>query len=263
MTGEKLLEGRTALVTGASSGIGRETAVALAKNGANISIAARRKKRLKDIADGIKKSYDVRTLVVPTDVRDMKQVERMVKKTVNQFGGLDIMVNNAGITIGGTGGKVEKLTTEQYRAMMETNVDGIFFATRAALPYLRESKGNLIFIGSIAGQYPRPHNPVYAATKWWTRGFALSVAASEGRAGVSVTVINPSEVRTEFGPKKGQRQKDKFEGGEVTEPEEIAAAVVFAASQKNSTLSEIDIYRRDKLADMLGDERFRPQRRSK
>lgn len=251
MTGKKLLEGRTALVTGASSGIGRETAVALAKNGANISIAARRKKRLEDIADRIEKSYDVRTLVVPTDVRDVKQVEIMVKKTVDQLGGLDIMVNNAGITIRGTS-KVDKLTTEQYRAMMGTNVDGVFFATRAALPYLRESKGNLIFIGSIAGQYPRPHNPVYAATKWWTRGFALSVAASEGRAGVSVTVINPSEVRTEFGGKKGQRQKDKFERGEVTEPEEIAAAVVFAASQKNSTLSEIDIYRRDKLAHMLG-----------
>ena len=139
------------------------------------------------------------------------------------------------------------MDTEEYRTMMETNVDGVFFTTRAALPHLIESDGHLVFLGSFAGQYPRPFNPVYAATKWAVRGFALSVEASVGPEGVAVTVVNPSEVRTEFGSDLGESFEERFEPGEVTEPDEIADAIRFAVSQDRSTASEIDMYRRDKL----------------
>ena len=132
--------------------------------------------------------------------------------------------------------------------MMDTNADGMFFTTRAALPHLRESSGNLIFIGSFAGKYPRPFNPVYAATKWWTRGFAHSVEAQVGDDDVGVTVVNPSEVRTEFGAVYGESFSERFDEGEVTEPKEIAEAVAFAAAQENSTVSELDLYRRDKFS---------------
>ena len=130
--------------------------------------------------------------------------------------------------------------------MMDVNVDGTFLATRAALPLLEETDGNLVCIGSFAGQYPRPSNPVYAATKWWVRGFALSVAAAVGEEGVAVSVINPSEVRTEFGD--DESFNERFAEGEVTEPVEIAEAVAFAARQENSTVSELDLYRRDKFS---------------
>jgi NADP-dependent 3-hydroxy acid dehydrogenase YdfG len=233
-----------ALVTGASSGIGEATARALARDGADVALAARRRERLESVAEGIEAEFGVDTLVVPADVRDEAAVEAMVETTVETFGRLDVQVNNAGV---GVGGDVEATTTDQYRLMMETNVDGVFFATRAAIPHLRETGGNLVFVGSFAGQYPRPGNPIYAATKWWVRGFAHSLEGQIGPDGVGVTVINPTEVRTEFASEESEAFAERFEPGEVTEPEEIADAVAFAAAQDRSTVHEIDLYRRDKF----------------
>jgi NADP-dependent 3-hydroxy acid dehydrogenase YdfG len=183
-------------------------------------------------------------MVVPTDVTDEAAVQALVETTVSEFGGLDVVVNNAGL---GRGESVADLETEAYRQMMDVNVDGVFFLTRAALPHLIESDGNLIFLGSFAGQYPRPFNPVYAATKWWVRGFAKSVMAEAGDQGVAVTVVNPSEVRTEFGSEDGDAFQERFEPGTVSEPEEVAEAICFAASQDQSTVAELDLFRRDKF----------------
>lgn len=239
------LDGWTALITGASSGIGEASAHALARAGANVALAARREERLESIASDLESSHAVETLAVPIDIRDGAAVESMVETTVERFDTLDVAVSNAGLT---RGGDVESMTDEEYHTMQETNVDGTFYTARESLPYLRESRGNLIFIGSFAGQYPRPSNPVYAATKWWTRGFALSVEASAGSDGVAVTVINPSEVRTEFGSTDGESWAERYGEGEVTEPEEVAEAVAFAAGQEGSTVSELDLYRRDKFS---------------
>jgi len=244
MPAHSSLDGQAAIVTGASAGIGTATAHALAREGARVAIAARREARLAEIADTLQAEYDAETLVVPTDVRDEADVRSLVESTVEAFGGLDLLVNNAGLA---RGSDVEDMSTADYRTMMETNADGMFFATREAIPHLRDSAGTIVFIGSFAGQYPRPFNPVYAASKWWTRGFAKSVSAEVGDDDVAVTTINPSEVRTEFGSAYGESFEERFEEGEVTEPEEIAEAVVFAAEQGPSMASEIDMYRRDKL----------------
>jgi NADP-dependent 3-hydroxy acid dehydrogenase YdfG len=237
------IEDDVAIVTGASSGIGRETALALAREGVDVALAARRAERLKELADRIEAETDAEALVVPTDVREEAAVEALIETSVETFGRLDILVNNAGLVVGA---EIENLPTEKYRAMMETNADGMFFATRAALPHLRESGGTLIFIGSYAGQYPRSYNPAYAATKWWARGFAQSVAAQTGGE-IAVTTINPSEVRTEIAAQTGKSFKERFEEGEAVEPEEVADAVVFAARQDNAMVSELDLYRRDKF----------------
>jgi NADP-dependent 3-hydroxy acid dehydrogenase YdfG len=242
---ETPLSGKSALVTGASSGIGRATAHALARDGARVALAARRESKLTNLAESLESKYGTETLVSPTDVRDEDDVASMVEETVSAFGGLDVLVNNAGLARGDT---VEDLSTDEFRTMQETNVDGVFFAARAALPHLRESSGNLIFLGSFAGQYPRPFNPVYAATKWWVRGFAHSLEGQVGEDGVAITVVNPSEVRTEFGSEYGESFADRFDPGSVTEPEEVAAAIAFAARQEVATVSELDIYRRDKFA---------------
>lgn len=243
MATDQPLAGKTAIVTGASSGIGSETAHALARDGATVALAARREDRLEELADELEADHGVETLVVPTDVTDERAVGELIERVAGEFDGFDVLVNNAGLS---RGGSVEDLSTDEYRTMMAVNVDGCFFTTRAALPHLRESRGNLIFIGSFAGQYPRPSNPVYAATKWWVRGFAHSVAAAAGEEGVAVTVINPSEVRTEFGD--DVTFAEQFAEGEVTEPDEIADTVAFAARQERSTVSELDLYRRDKFS---------------
>ena len=239
------LDGKAALVTGASSGIGEATAHALARDGARVAIAARRQKVLDDIAKQIESEWDAEALVVHTNVRNEDSVEEMVETTVSEFGGLDVLVNNAGMACGES---VESLGTDEYRRMMETNVDGVFYATRAAIPHLTEAAGNLVFVGSFAGQYPRPFNPIYAASKWWVRGFAHSIEGNVGEEGVAVTVVNPSEVRTEFGSAYGESFEERFGEGEVTEPEEVADAIAFAAKQEHSTVSELDIYRRDKFS---------------
>jgi NADP-dependent 3-hydroxy acid dehydrogenase YdfG len=238
------LQDDIALVTGASAGIGEATARALAREGADVALAARRRERLGSIAAGIESEFGVETLVIPTDVRDEAAVEAMVTETVETFGRLDVLVNNAGL---GVGGDVAETTSEQYRLMMDTNVDGVFFATRAAIPHLRETDGNLVFVGSFAGQYPRPGNPIYAATKWWVRGFAHSLEGQVGPGGVGVSVVNPTEVRTEFASEEGEAFEERFKTGEVTEPEEVADAVAFTAGQNRSTVHEIDLYRRDKF----------------
>ena len=244
MTDTDPLDGDTVVITGASSGIGAETARALAEDGANVVLAARREHRLEELTNELEADHGVEAAAVPTNVRDEAAVEALIEETVATFGGLDVLVNNAGLA---RGSDVAEMATEDYRTMMETNVDGTFFATRAALPHLIESEGHLVFLGSFAGQYPRPFNPVYAATKWAVRGFALSMEASLGPDGVAVTVVNPSEVRTEFGSDLGEAFEDRFDPGEVTEPEEVAAAIQFAVRQDGSTVSEMDVYRRDKL----------------
>ena len=242
------LEQQTTIVTGASAGIGAATCHELAAAGANVVLAARSEDRLREFADDLEGHHGVETLVVPTDVREEDDVDALIEATVDRFGGIDVLVNNAGLA---RGSEVESLTTEEYQTMQATNVDGVFYATRAAIPHIRERDGHLIFVGSFAGQYPRPFNPVYAASKWWVRGFAKSVAAQVGDDGVGVTVVNPSEVRSQFGAADGDPFADRFDEGEATEPEEIAEAIRFAASRDGSSVTELDLYRRDKFADLF------------
>jgi NADP-dependent 3-hydroxy acid dehydrogenase YdfG len=243
----KELNGKKALITGASSGIGKATAEKLAEEGVDVALASRTREKLEEIGQNIEEEYDVETFVRPTDVTDELQVEEMVEETVEEFGRLDIVFNNAGLAMTG---EIEDMPTEHYRKTMDVNVDGMFFTARAVIPHLKESEGNLIFTGSIAGKYPRGGNPLYAASKWWTRGFALSLSSQIGDENVAVTVINPSEVRTDFNSEEGEAFEKTFEKGEVTEPEDIAESVVYAARQEDrNNAAEIDLYRRDKLGD--------------
>ena len=235
-----------ALITGASSGIGEATAHALAADGNDVALLARREERLADLADTLRTEYDVTAVPTPADVPSRAAVENAIETATDALGRLDAVVANAGLARGST---VTELTDEEYFAMQETNVDGMFFVARATLPDLIETEGTFVAIGSFAGQFPRSFNPVYAATKWWVRGFAHSLAAQFGDRGVGVSIINPSEVRTEFGGQDGESFADQFAPGEVTAPEEVADAVAFAVDQSPSSVQELNLYRRDKYAD--------------
>lgn len=233
----------TALITGASSGIGRATAKQLASEGANVAIAARRESRLQELADDIKSEHDKEVLVQPTDVSDRDQVVELVDHTAEEFGGIDVVVVNAGV---GRFGDVEEMSLEDYRTMIDVNVDGLFYTTRETLPYLQESKGNLVFLGSYGAKFPYPYNPVYGGTKFFTRGFAMSLAGNLEDGDVGVTVVNPSAVRTEYGSAFRTPNKERWEEGEVSEPEDVAESIAFAASQNPpNTVSELDLFKRD------------------
>jgi NADP-dependent 3-hydroxy acid dehydrogenase YdfG len=240
------LEQQTAIVTGASAGIGAATCREFAGAGANVVLAARSEDDLEELADDLETEHGAETLVVPTNVREESDVDALVDETVDRFGGLDILVNNAGLS---RGSEIAEMSTEEYETMQETNVDGVFYATRAAIPHVREREGHLIFVGSFAGQYPRSFNPIYAASKWWVRGFAKSVAAQVGDDGVGVSIVNPAEVRSEFETTGGETFAEAFDENEASEPAEVAEAIAFAAGRKGSSVSELDINRRDKFAD--------------
>lgn len=243
----ELLDGKAVLITGASAGIGRETARLAASVGADVSLAARREERLTDLADELEREHDCTALALPTDVRDSGAVGDLVSTTVEEFGGLDVAVVNAAL---GVGSAVEDLSDEDYHLMMDVNTDGMFFTARESLPHLRESSGHLIVVGSFAAEYPRPGNPVYAASKSWARAFAHSLEAQVGEDDIAVSVVNPSEVRTEFGHQADRGPaKERLDPGEATEPEKVAEAIVFAASRDSpDTASEIDLYRRNKFS---------------
>jgi len=239
------LDGETALITGASSGIGCATAYELATQGADLSLAARRVDRVKEIAADIESHRKVNVLPLQTDVSDPVAVQALVEDTVDKFGGLDIAVSNAGRTCPGD---VESLSLEEFQGLLEVNVTGSFLVTQAALPHLQESEGILIYVGSFAGKYPRQFNPVYAASKWWLRGFAFSLAGQAGDEGIGIGLVNPTEVRTEIGGDHGDSLKERFEPGEVTEPGDVAEAVAFAATRDSpNAVTELDLFRRNKF----------------
>lgn len=247
MSEDDPLDGTAALITGASAGIGRETARRLAAEGADVALAARREGRLRELADELESEHGVDAHVAPTDVTDHDAVAATVAATVEAFGRLDTVVANAGI---GTDSSldVEELPVEQYRTVMSVNTDGMFYTARESVPHLRETEGTLVFVGSFAGNYPRPGAPVYAATKWWTRGFALSLAGQVGPDGVGVSLVHPSEVRTEFGREHRDRTNREKYGPDVTAPADVADAVAFAARQEQpDAATEIELYRRDKF----------------
>ena len=244
------LAGKAAVVTGASSGIGNRTAQALANEGVNVALAAPESEEaeLEALAEDLETAHGVETLVSVTDVSREGDVVSMIEATVDAFGGLDVAVSNAGI---GNPGTIDETTTEEYRRTMGVNVDGMYFTARESLPHLRESAGNLIFLGSSSSEYPRPGSAIYAASKWWTRGFALSVAGTVGGDGVAVTLVNPSAVRTDIIVDGKPPLKERYAEGEAIEPETVAEAIVFAAGQSPpNAISEVDVYHRERLGEL-------------
>jgi NADP-dependent 3-hydroxy acid dehydrogenase YdfG len=243
MSDNKPLAGRIAIVTGASSGIGRATARELVRDGADVALAARRRAKLDKLASELEATFSSSALPVQTDVQDPDSVDALVSRAVEELGPPGIVVSNAGV-IRGEG--ITELTAQEFETMMLTNTFGSFHVAQATLDHLRDTDGNLIFVGSFDGKYPRTANPVYAATKWWLRGFARSVGAREGQHGVGVSLVNPTKVRTGISP-DGESYRDRYDKGEILEPEEIAAGIAFAARQTNGTASELDLFARDKF----------------
>jgi NADP-dependent 3-hydroxy acid dehydrogenase YdfG len=209
------LEGRVALITGASSGIGAATATTLATRGAKVALASRR-----GSDEGIEGA-----LARPCDVRDPQQLEALVAETIERFGRLDIVVANAGV---GAYGDFLDISAEHLDEMIDVNVKGLLYTVRACLPHLLESAAaDLVLIASVAGQRAPEGEAVYAASKFAQVGFMRSLDHELYRRGVRCSTIAPGGVWTEFamGEGRGRAPGDADLPG-MMRAQEIADAVL-------------------------------------
>jgi NADP-dependent 3-hydroxy acid dehydrogenase YdfG len=222
------LAGRVAVVTGASSGIGGATARLLAKEGCNVVLAARREDRLIALAAELGEG----ALVAPTDVSDPAACAALVARTLERFGSLDVLINNAGL---GLYGSIAEGNPEDWRKMFDVNVLGVLYTTRAAVrQMLRQGAGDVLFVSSLAGRrVPRADGTVYAATKHAVNAIAEGLRMDVHEKGIRVINVEPGLVRTEFPESSHPSAQEYYAEKEYTplEAEDVARAVVYALLQ--------------------------------
>ncbi len=235
---DKRFEGKIAMVTGASSGIGRATAEALAGEGAKVGLVARRKEVLTELASAIEREGGS-SLVLAGDVTREEDCKRMVIDLTSRYGGLDVLVHAAGIIGFGT---IENTTPEAWQQMFDINVFAVYRLTQLALPHLTPQKGNVVVVSSVNGLRSFPGVLAYCSSKaavdQLTRCAALELAAK----GVRMNAVNPGVVQTNLHRAGGldeeayraflERSKSTHPLGRVGKPEELAELILFLASDR-------------------------------
>ena len=223
----KKLEGKVALITGASAGIGQACARALAGEGARLVLTARRQERL----DGLKKeaeSLGTDAVTFAGDAREEQTAIQTVKAAVDAFGRLDILINNAGA---GNYKNLVDTSAEDYNGLMDTNVRSTFLFTRHTVPVMLQQKsGTILMISSMAGVYGFGGEAVYCMTKFAQVGFAQALDRELRESGIKVGAICPGGVKTEFAIGKGRTEKGVAES-EMLDPEDVAGVVLLACTQ--------------------------------
>jgi 3-hydroxy acid dehydrogenase / malonic semialdehyde reductase len=217
------LDGKTAVVTGASSGIGAATAQSLAEAGARVAVGARRVEQLPD-RDGLY-AFDL-------DVTDPESCERFVERAVADLGGIDILVNNAGLGLGRD--PFWESTDEDEETVMETNVLGLMRMTRLCIPHIRDG-GHIVNIGSVAGRQPYENAAVYVASKYAVRGFTYALREDLLGRPIHLTTVDPGLVETSFSRVRfrgdEERAKKVYDGVEALTPTDIAECILFAVTR--------------------------------
>jgi 3-hydroxy acid dehydrogenase / malonic semialdehyde reductase len=214
------LEGKTAIVTGASSGIGAAIAQALAQNGARVAGGARRTELLET------------EVALELDVTDPESCERFVKEAVSELGGLDVLVNNAGLSLGRD--PFDESSEEDEETVLETNVHGVMRMTRLSLPHLRDG-GHIVNLGSVAGRQAYENAAGYVASKFAVRGFTYALREDLLGRPIHVTTVDPGLVESNFSRVRfrGDEEKAKavYANVEPLRPEDVAECVVFALTR--------------------------------
>ncbi len=235
------IENKVAIVTGASKGIGKAIATRFAREGASLVVASRSRDALEKVAHEIK-SAGGEALVVTVDVRNADSTDELVKKTVSHYGRLDLLVNNAGITMGGAS---EELSPEDWRTAMETDLFGVFFACQAAARVMiPQGSGNIINISSVNGILAAPRRAAYCSSKAGVNALTKVLAIEWADRNIRVNAIAPGYVRTELVQDvidKGAismeailRRTPQHRIGEV---EDIAGLAVYMASDESSYMT--------------------------
>jgi NAD(P)-dependent dehydrogenase (short-subunit alcohol dehydrogenase family) len=239
------LEDRVALVTGATSGIGRETARVLASEGARVAITGRRVERLERLAEEIRAdAAGAEVIELPGDVTDPETTASWIEETVGTFGGLDVLVNSAGIIA--TGG-LRDTSDEVWSRMMDVNFWGLMQLTRSAVPHLIErGGGSIVNVSSVCSYRPFPTITAYCVSKAAVDMFTECLALELAPHGVRVNAVNPGVVVSELHTATGavedydaflERGKATHPLGRVGQPEDVARLVLFLASDESSWIT--------------------------
>jgi NADP-dependent 3-hydroxy acid dehydrogenase YdfG len=232
------LEGTVALVTGASSGIGEATAVALAEHGARVAIVARRAERLESLAQRLSNA-----LVIPADIASQSEAHDAVNRAAAELGRLDILVNNAGVMLLGP---IEDAPLEEWERMLEVNVRGLLYCTHAALPHLvKAAQGpprqvaDVVNISSVAGRVARLGSGVYNLTKHGVGAFSESLRQEVTQRHVRVSLVEPGAVDTELSshnrPEIQQVIANTFADTERLQASDIAEAITYIVTRPRHT----------------------------
>ena len=230
---QSFFQDKVVLVTGASSGIGRELAWQLGHAGAKLVLAARRKELLENLAQRIAAAGKAKPLVIGCDVTQEGDLQRAARETVRQWGKLDVAIANAGF---GVVGPLKKLAMEDYRRQFETNVFGVLQTIYATLPEIEKNKGNLAIVGSVSGWTASPGASPYAMSKFAVRALANSITPELRLSGVKVTLISPGFVasdirRVDNQGKLHQEAKDPIAAWLVVPTEKATRQILRAISQ--------------------------------
>jgi NAD(P)-dependent dehydrogenase (short-subunit alcohol dehydrogenase family) len=221
------LSGKTALITGASAGIGWASAVALAGEGANLVVTARRSERLAELEAAVRQAGG-RAISLEGDAKEEETARQAVDLATRTFGSLDILINNVGV---GNYKNLVDTSAEEYDEMMDSNVRSTFLFTRYAVPVMiKQASGTILMISSMAGVYGFGGEAVYCATKFAQVGFAQALDKELRPYGIKVGVICPGGTKTEFALGKG-RTEESVSASSMLDPEDVAAVVLMACTQ--------------------------------
>ncbi|KQQ21912.1 oxidoreductase [Rathayibacter sp. Leaf299] len=243
------LSGTVAVITGASSGIGRATARALAAEGASVALVARREDRLDELVSEIE-GLGGTALALPTDITDRDRVEAAIATVVERFGRLDVLVNNAGLMLLGP---VAETDVEEWERMIAINQLGLLYTTKAALPHLLRAAeddlrgvADIVNISSIAGRQAWGGFAAYAMTKFGVTGFSEALRQEVTKKNVRVGVLQPGAVATELVAQNTQRIQEQLAASDAEaiperlQPEDIAESILYMVTRnRRSSIAEL------------------------
>ena len=241
MSHSQRFAGKSVIITGSSTGIGEGIARRFHDEGANVVINARNAEKCAGVAASLDPE---RTLVVPGDVSKSAFATEIVGACVEKFGGLDVLVNNAGV---GGGAMLHKTSDEEIDRFIDINVKGVIYLSRAAIPHLKVTKGSIINISSVSGMGGDSTLPVYNASKGAVSNFTRGLALQVGGLGIRVNAINPSVTRSDMVDEITGNEAmlaqfmQRVALGRVGEPEDIAAAAAFLASEDASFITGVNL----------------------
>jgi NADP-dependent 3-hydroxy acid dehydrogenase YdfG len=216
-------DGKVVIVTGASSGVGEAAARRFAALGARVVLAARTVAKIESVAK------EIDGLAVATDVTSLPDLEKLVQSTLDAYGRIDVLVNNAGAN---RRGPFDQIELEAISNIVDTNLKAPMLLTRIALPHLKASKGVVVNVASIAGHVPLPGESPYCATKWGLRGFTFAVAEECRDAGVALTAVSPGPIATPFILDDLENTPNLVFSQPFLSAEETAEAVVACATDR-------------------------------